>query len=253
VSDPVLTGTANGDVWIEAYYENANPISGLIINEVSAASTNATDEFGETEDWIELYNSSSASILLDNIFITDNLQTKLKHVFPAGSGTINPGEYKLIWADNQTGQSKLHTNFRLSADGEQVGLYHMVGSELNTLDEVTFVNHTKNITASRIPNLTGPIVLTALPTPATENIFETVTGVEEETIFQFYPNPVTDLLTIEVSEPARIRLINMQGTTVLSFSADGKEQLSLAHLLTGLYVLRISNSTKVITSRIVKQ
>jgi hypothetical protein len=253
VSDPLLTGTANGDVWIEAHYENANPISGLIINEVSAARTNATDEFGETEDWIELYNNSVAPIGLDNLFITDNLQTKLKHVFPAGSGAINPGEYKLIWADNQTGQSKLHTNFRLSADGEQVGLYQMVGGNLNTLDEVTFTNHNENVTASRIPNLTGPIVLTALPTPAAENIFETVTGVDEETRFQFYPNPVTDLLTVEVFEPVQIRLVNMQGAIVLSIAAEESKQLSLAHLPTGLYVLRISTSTKVITNRLVKQ
>jgi len=249
-----LTDVVDRYVSIEAHFEEATPVLGLIINEVAAAGTNAVDEFNEVEDWIEIYNASGQPINLAGLFITDNLQSKLKHQFATGTEVvINPGEYKLIWADNQTGQGSLHTNFRLSAAGEQVGLYQMVGSDLKVLDEIIFTTHTENITASRIPDLTGPMVLTATPTPRAQNIFETITGVyEEEQAYTVYPNPVTDQLTIEIQKPARIKVTNMQGTIVLSAELQETGSVSFTHLPAGLYVVSIITEGKLLSKRIVK-
>lgn len=254
-TDHNLTGVADRYIKIEAHFEEATPVTGLIINEVAAAGTEAVDEFNETEDWIEIYNTSAQSIELGGLYITDNLQSKLKHQIIQGSETlINPGEYKLIWADNQAGQGALHTNFRLSADGEQAGLYQMVGSDLIVIDEISFSAHAENVTASRIPDLTGDVVLTARPTPRAANIFETITSVyEAEQALTIYPNPVTDLLTIDVPEAAHIKITNMQGAMVYSAQVQESTSISLAHLSTGLYVVSVITDDKIHTKRILKQ
>lgn len=254
-SDVILTGVADRYITIEANFEEAAPVSGLIINEVAAAGTDAIDEFNETEDWIEIYNASSQPIDIGGLFITDNIQSKLKHQIIPGSETlINPGEYKLVWADNQTGQGALHTNFRLSADGEQAGLYQMVGSNLMVLDEISFDSHSKNVTASRIPDLTGPIVLTSRPTPNAANIFETITSVyEEDYKVRIYPNPVTDLLTIDVPETAHIKITNMQGSIVYSAQIQESGTISLAHLQAGLYVVSVITERTIFAKRILKR
>jgi hypothetical protein len=255
-TDLTLTGVADRYVTIEAHFEEATPVLGLIINEVAAAGTDAVDEFNETEDWIEIYNASAQPIELGGLFITDNLQTKLKHQLVSGTETkINPGEYKLIWADNQTGQSALHTNFRLSADGEQAGLYQMVGSNLIVLDEISFGSHSENVTASRIPDLTGPIVLNSPTYTARSNIFETITSIyEAEQAFSIYPNPVTDLLTIDVPE-ARTHQNNKHAgllwCTAHRFQESGT--ISLAHLPAGLYVVSVITERKIFAKRILKR
>lgn len=254
-SDITLQDVADRYVTIEAYFEEATPVSGLIINEISAAGTNAVDEFNENDDWIEIYNASAQPVELGGLFITDNLQTKLKHQIVSGNETvINPGEYKLIWADNQTGQGALHTNFRLSADGEQAGLYQMVGSNLIVLNEITFESHRENSTASRIPDITGPIVLTSQPTPGAQNVFETVTGIDDNVSEHFfYPNPVTDEVTIEVAEPALVSIVNMQGVTVWRAQIQEVETISLKHLPAGLYIVSLITKNKIHSKRLIRQ
>lgn len=249
-----LTGVADRYLTIEAYFEEATPLTGLIINEIAAAGTDATDEFNETEDWIEIYNASAQPIELGGLFITDNIQSKLKHQLVADSETIiNPGEYKLIWADNQTGQGALHTNFRLSADGEQAGLYQMVGANLMVLDEVSFESHSENVTASRIPDLTGPIALTGRPTPRAANIFETITSVYQPEKQLIYPNPVTDLLTIEIAGAANIKITNLQGAVVYGTQLQQSGTISLSHLPAGLYVVSVISNGKTFAKRILKR
>ncbi|MCE7863071.1 MAG: T9SS C-terminal target domain-containing protein [Bacteroidetes bacterium CHB5] len=253
-TDATLTGIADKYVTIEAYFEEATPVTGLIINEVAASGSTAVDEFGEAEDWIEIYNSSSQPVDLGGLFITDNLQSKLKHQIVPGSETIiNPGEYKLIWADNQTGQSALHTNFRLSQSGEQAGLYQMVGSALLVIDEISFDAHTKNTSASRIPDLTGPFVLTATPTPRTQNIFETVTSTHEEALYSVYPNPVTDQLIIKIPKPVHVKVTNMQGSTVLTTYLLTTHSISFSSLPTGLYVVSFITDEGILARRVIKR
>ncbi|MCW5909515.1 MAG: CotH kinase family protein [Cyclobacteriaceae bacterium] len=260
LTTPVLSDVADRYVSIEAHFEEAAPVSGLVINEVAAAGTAATDELGEQDDWIEIYNSSAQAIDLAGLFITDNLQSKLKHQFEAGSNKtiINPGEYKLVWADNQTGQSVLHTNFRLSASGEQVGLYQMTGSQLRVLDEVTFAAHAENTSASRIPDITGPIEITAMPTPGAANIFEVVTHVNDDPLTEdvlIYPNPVTDLLHIKsgLNSVVRVRVTNMQGALVHTQHVPGEQVVSLDHLPSGLYLVAIISGSKSYVKRIMKR
>ncbi|MCK5851669.1 chitobiase/beta-hexosaminidase C-terminal domain-containing protein, partial [bacterium] len=76
-------------------------------------------------DWLELYNSSPTSINLKGWSLTDNNSKSDKWIFP--DVTISAGEYLIIFCDEQnitsTASTYLHTNFKLTKDGEYLALF----------------------------------------------------------------------------------------------------------------------------------
>jgi hypothetical protein len=95
----------------------------LVINEIIASnSTGITDEMGEFEDWIEIYNPGTGTVDLAGMFLTDNFDDRHEWEIPAGY-SLAPGEFLVVWADNDLGDGPLHASFKLSSGGEEVGLY----------------------------------------------------------------------------------------------------------------------------------
>jgi len=95
----------------------------LVINEILASNaTGITDEMGEFEDWIEIYNPGDVSVGVSGMFLTDNFDDRHKWEFPTGY-SLAPGEFMIVWADNDPEDGPLHATFKLSSSGEEVGLY----------------------------------------------------------------------------------------------------------------------------------
>jgi len=95
----------------------------LVINEILASNaTGITDEMGEFEDWIEIYNPGDVTVGVSGMFLTDNFDNRHKWEFPAGY-SLAPGEFMIVWADNDPDDGPLHATFKLSSAGEEVGLY----------------------------------------------------------------------------------------------------------------------------------
>ncbi|MDA7654076.1 lamin tail domain-containing protein, partial [Verrucomicrobia bacterium] len=94
------------------------------ISEFSAFnSSTLADEEGSQEDWIELVNLGSQTINLNAWNLTDDAQSLRKWTFP--SVLLSPGNYLVIFAsgkDRRASDRPLHTNFKLSADGEFLAL-----------------------------------------------------------------------------------------------------------------------------------
>ncbi len=124
----------------------------IIINELMPVNTTTMpDNYGEFDDWIELYNLTSNVIDLSGYFISDSKKNPAKWQFP--SGTAIPGNgYLIVWADKDTTQSGLHTNFKLSSQGDMVMLSK---PDLTVIDKVTYPVTSRELTYSRIPNGTG--------------------------------------------------------------------------------------------------
>jgi hypothetical protein len=252
VTEQNLKSIAFTNVEIEAVFEEATEIEGLVINEISASNNSVPDEFGGTDDWIELYNNGSQPIELGNLFVSDNLRSRLKYQIPSGTGQtkLAPGSYVLLWADKQTGQGPLHLHFQLSSEGEEVGIYQLIGNNVITLDETEFPSLNSTLTFARIPNGTGPFLPNLLPTPYQENKY--VTGLDPETDFQLsvFPNPTDGTVHIQCQEEIQeIRVFNMIGTKLLEKAPKTRElEISLVNQAGGLYFLqiRLSNQTKVI-------
>ena len=152
-------------------------VPGLYINEFSANNQSIiTDEYGESDDWIEIYNAYDESINIGGLFITDSLAYTTRYRIPTTSpdSTTIPGKgFLILWADNQPDQGVLHLGFGLKRTGEQVGLIESDGSTY--IDSLTYRDQYLNASFSRYPD--GEQVWHTLPsTPGKANIYRTMSG-----------------------------------------------------------------------------
>jgi hypothetical protein len=88
----------------------------VVVNEYSCSNLNQfTDNYGEHDDWIELYNTSAATVSLDGYYLSDDNDEPTKWKFPLGT-SIGPNGYLLIWASgrDEVQEDNIHTNFRLT-------------------------------------------------------------------------------------------------------------------------------------------
>ena len=114
-----------GGSWSYTLDTNA-PLQGVMISEFMASNSGKQanslhDELGNSPDWIELYNSGSASVSLTGWSLTDDATKLAKWVFPAT--LLSANGYLVVFASgrdtNVNGQ--LHTNFKLSASSRLPG------------------------------------------------------------------------------------------------------------------------------------
>jgi hypothetical protein len=94
----------------------------LVINEFMAANDSTlADEWGEYDDWVEIYNPTADPVSLQGWYLTDELSWGSKWAFP--DTVIPPYGHLLVWADGSPQQGPLHANFQLSRFGEELGLF----------------------------------------------------------------------------------------------------------------------------------
>ncbi len=112
----------------------------LYVNELQPVNnTTITDEHGDYDDWIEIYNPTSSDVNIGGYYMTDDLNNPAKYQIPTtepDSTTLPAGGYLILWADNETAEGVRHLGFGLSGSGEDVGLYGSDG--FTPVDTVTF-------------------------------------------------------------------------------------------------------------------
>jgi hypothetical protein len=253
-----VTGIAMGDVTLEATFEQIN---GIVINEFSAENSILEDESGETEDWIEIFNGGTQTVDIGGYYITDDLHSKTKYQLPQGDPKtiLPPGSYLILWADGETAEGATHVNFKLSGEGEGLGLYKQEGNSLLTLDEIIFSIQLENQSWARSPNGTGAFGLTNYTTPQQENPLvldaapENPTG--HESTFEVYPNPVTGVLHFKSPKPlSSIYIFDSLGKLMIGYELTGDaDDVDLSHLPSGIYFVRGQGNGQTFVQRVVKQ
>jgi hypothetical protein len=127
----------------------------LSINELMTYNkTTVTDQDGQFDDWIELYNFSSSGIDLSGYFLSDSKKNISKWTFPQGTSISGKG-YLIIWADKDTTQLGLHANFKLSSTGETVILSQPDGA---LIEKVDYPAQTIELSYSRNPDGSGRFI-----------------------------------------------------------------------------------------------
>ena len=71
-----------------------------MINEFSCSNSSITDNFGETPDWIELFNAGGTSVALTGYYFSDKLSNPTKWPIPAGV-TIPANGFLRVWASGK--------------------------------------------------------------------------------------------------------------------------------------------------------
>ena len=94
------------------------------------------DVEGGFSDWIELHNTSGEEVDLTGWHLTDNEDQQDLWTFPDET-TIGAGGYLLVLADGITELpgDYLHTSFRLSGDGEFLGLSNSSGEYVSQFED----------------------------------------------------------------------------------------------------------------------
>ncbi len=146
------------------YQVGSTPLP-VVINEFLAANaTSNTDEAGDYDDWVELYNPGATPLVLDGFYLTDHLDEPAKWAFPPGTA-IPAGGYLLVWCDGDMGQGPLHTPFKLDKEGEEVALFD---PHLLLLDALSFGPQTADSSYGRRPDGAELWALMS-PTPGARN------------------------------------------------------------------------------------
>ena len=160
---------------------NTNIQSGeLVINELMAVNDTTSgivDQNGEPDDWIELYNPGSVQIPLHGVFLSDNYNSPQKWFLP--DTFIAAGDYLIIWADLQTKQEGVHSNFRLDRLGERLILSN---SDLSVIDSISFGEQFSDTTFGRFPNAFGPFAFLKPTVGAINQTLTTVNILEKSDI-----------------------------------------------------------------------
>jgi hypothetical protein len=230
---------------------SASEIPDIVINEFMADNDNVfADPQGEYEDWIELYNNSANAVSLNGWYLTDDEADKMKWQFP--DVTLQPGEYLIIWADEDIEDEGIHADLKLSKGGEYIGLYD---ANLNMIDSYTFGEQSTDISEGRYPNATGDFTIMEVPTPGKENTISSFVELPNENSFVLYPNPASEYIEITFSnyvnkglQPlvhgGEVEIYNMLGEVVVSLETHGSaslQRIDISHLPAGIYFVRIGD------------
>ena len=102
----------------------------IVISELVASNAEGLeDNEGDRGDWIELFNAGDAPVDLAGWSITDDPEDARQWVFP--QTTIDVDQYLVVFAsgkDRRVPGEPLHTSFRLSRNGEYLGLIEPNGT-----------------------------------------------------------------------------------------------------------------------------
>ena len=236
----------------------------VVINELLAINeTTNMDEAGEYDDWIELWNYSDVHVDLSGHYLTDINDNLEKWQFPDTGVVIGPGEFLIIWCDEDQEQGSLHTNFKLSSSGEYLALVLPDGQTI--LDSITFPVQDQDVSYGRSANDQDQWIYMT-PSPGASNsglmIQNDPVPADAFRINRLYPNPFNSSLRVEftmdkVHDPMEIHLISLTGRTVFTTQFEvnhpGHQSISIHmnNLLgSGFYFLHMKTSEHTETRKV---
>lgn len=218
----------------------------VVINEIMASNTTtATDNAGEYDDWIELYNKSSVTVDLSGWHITDKTDNLTKYEIPSGT-TIDANDYLIIWADEDSSQgpNPVHLNFKLSKAGEVIILLDNFGL---VSDSITFGQQTADMGYARVPNGTGNFVIQT-PTFNGNNGSVSTTNITRLNDFRMFPNPTSNWFNVAIEgdlEETTFEVFDVQGRKIDEINITSKQfEVNATSWGNGLYVLKYGDTVK---------
>ncbi|MDR9415799.1 MAG: CotH kinase family protein [Gracilimonas sp.] len=191
-----------------SFFASASVQAQIKVNEIVASNGSSyADEFGENDDWIEIYNSADISIDFGGMYVSDDPEEFDKWQIPedeSAATTIAPGEYKILWFDEDIEQGPLHVDTKLSAGGEFVILTAKDGVTL--IDSIAFGEQSEDVSWGRIPDGVGSFQFLQ-PTPGATNSGSQIEEQAEAPVFSlesgFYSG--TQVISLTAAENAEIR------------------------------------------------
>ncbi len=152
-SDPTLPVSPGASNMVQS---SLAPFPALFLNELQADNlTGITNRAGQRTGWLELYNSGTNQLSLAGLLLANDYAQLTNWPFPLDA-VINPGEFKIIFADGQTNLStaqELHTSFLLTSGSGQLALSQLdTNGQARVLDYISYTNLAPNHAYGSIPD-----------------------------------------------------------------------------------------------------
>ncbi len=150
-------------------YETAvDTVSTLVINEFLASNSGSLlDNYGDADDWFEIYNYGDDPVRLNNLFFTDDPAEPLKwRLDTLVELELDPLEHFIIWADEEPEEGYRHASFRLSGEGEYLAIFTEDGT---LIDQRYFGAQTTDVSYGRYPDAGLAWNFFSTPTPGAPN------------------------------------------------------------------------------------
>jgi len=244
----------NPETYIIFNYKAAD---GLIVNEFMASNTlTISDEAGEFEDWVELFNNTENVLNLSDFSITDKSNNPIKFELP--DSLIQPYSHVIVWLDEDQEQGSMHANFKLSKSGEFIGVYNK--STFAPIDTLSFGPQIDDLSFARLTDAEPTWDFTKA-TPGTPNIFTSIDSDFESkpvktAISNVYPNPFNPSTTISFilgkNTSVQLDVFDVMGRKVQnlisnsSYSAGNySAKWDARSVASGIYIVRLQTEETV--------
>ncbi|MCB0650249.1 MAG: T9SS type A sorting domain-containing protein, partial [Saprospiraceae bacterium] len=159
-----------------------------------------------------------------------------------------PGQFKIVWLDDDVDQGLFHANFKLSASGEFIGIFNNENYGYSLIDGFSFDQQTPDISYGRIPNGTGPLVFME-PTPGASNAPDATENPGFPDPMVIYPNPFNKdfyfLINESEGKPLRWQLTDTSGKVLFEqnqWITSEKVTVETGHLSNGVYLLMVETA-----------
>ena len=195
----------------------------VVINEYSCSNLSSfVDNFGNYEDWIELYNTSASPVNLSGYSLSDKKTKPAKWKF--GNVTIAANGFLRVWASgaNQTTGTNLHTNFKLTQCKPDMILFSDASGTI--LDSLTLKRTQLSHSRGRIPNGGGAWAVFQSPTPGASNI---------NAYQEYAAKPIMSIAAGFYSAAQSVTITSPDPNTTVHYTTDGSTPTSASTLYSG--------------------
>jgi len=225
----------------------------VIISEIqSSNSSTIADEWGDYDDWIELYNPGDLPVNIEGMVMKNNA-----HIWgiPLGdtSTLLYPGSYFLIWADHEESEGIFHANFGLSISES---LIICEPDSSTVIDALIIPDLASDASYGRCPD--GEWRIFDTPSPMEANHCESTVNLTIRTDgLLIYPGITRENILLKIpdneEECKEIKLISTLGSILFEKSFFGVElTVSLERYPGGIYILLLSSGNAIYKEKIIK-
>lgn len=228
----------------------------VLLNEIQTPGLSAVDEHGDTDPWVEIFNTGSTPVDISGYFLSSNPVNPMMYRIPLDAnavvGTSPQDNYLLIWLDNEDSEGPLHNNFSF-VSGEWLGMYSKDGRTM--VDSVTYPFG--QMLWGRMPdgdnNWIG-VSGSLNPSPGSYNYVFSLDELES-ILIKTYPNPATSSFIIEQEQEGLIAVTIMDTSGKIVFESAWTERvksIDLSFMTEGMYVVKVEQNGKFSSTRILK-
>jgi hypothetical protein len=248
-TEPVYTGVMNGNLALTAVYEPGEDTitkPTICINEAVSSNQLIEDEFGDYDDYIELYNFGTKEVDIGGWYVSDDPTNRTLSLIPTtgDSRTVIPAKGRLVvWADEDVEQGIFHLGFKLSKDGEAIVLSKKNDAfTVEMVDSVLVPEMDQNQSFARVPDGSSVWAIQA-PTWNSPNTPVSLSALPESPI-RLYPTLVAESFHVLNASGSVLTIADLTGKILYrTICLSDNELIPVDNRQRGMYLVTVGCQT----------